>query len=51
MSSISRIEFSPDLSEQVHQRLLDAICNGDLPPGARLLSMYRGSRCCRRCGC
>ncbi len=36
MSSISRIEFAPDLTEQVHQRLLDAICAGDLPPGARL---------------
>lgn len=34
--SISRIELVPDLTEQVHQRLLDAICNGELAPGARL---------------
>jgi DNA-binding GntR family transcriptional regulator len=36
MAFISRIEFSPDLTEQVHQRLLDAICDGDLAPGARI---------------
>ena len=36
MSSISRIEFAPDLTEQVHQRLLNAICDGDLAPGARI---------------
>jgi DNA-binding GntR family transcriptional regulator len=36
MSSISRIEFAPDLTEQVHKRLLDAICEGSLAPGARL---------------
>ncbi|MGH8058817.1 MAG: GntR family transcriptional regulator [Candidatus Entotheonellia bacterium] len=36
MSSISRIEFAPDLTEQVYQRLLDAICDGELAPGARL---------------
>jgi DNA-binding GntR family transcriptional regulator len=36
VSQISRIEFAPDLTEQVHQRLLDAICDGDLAPGARL---------------
>jgi DNA-binding GntR family transcriptional regulator len=36
VSSISRIEFAPDLTEQVHQRLLNAICDGDLAPGARL---------------
>ena len=36
MSSISRIEFAPDLTEQVHQRLLNAICDGGLAPGARL---------------
>lgn len=36
MSSISRIEFAPDLTEQVHQRLLVAICNGDLAPGTRI---------------
>jgi len=36
MRSISRIEFAPDLTEQVHQRLLNAICAGELAPGARL---------------
>ncbi len=36
MSSIRRIEFAPDLTEQVHQRLLMAICNGDLAPGTRI---------------
>ena len=36
MSSISRIECVPDLTEQVYQRLLHAICDGELAPGARL---------------
>ena len=36
MSSISRIECPPNLTEQVYQRLLDAICDGELAPGARL---------------
>lgn len=36
LPTISRIEFAPDLTEQVHQRLLNAICNGDLAPGARI---------------
>ena len=36
MSSIRRIETTPDLTEQVRRRLLDAICAGDLPPGARV---------------
>lgn len=36
MSLISRIEFAPDLTDQVYQRLLNAICNGELGPGARL---------------
>jgi DNA-binding GntR family transcriptional regulator len=36
MGSISRIEVVPDLTEQVHRRLLDAICEGELAPGARL---------------
>lgn len=36
MSGIGRIEFAPDLTEQVHNRLLDAICDGELAPGARL---------------
>lgn len=36
MNSISRIEIVPDLTEQVHRRLLDAICDGELAPNARL---------------
>jgi DNA-binding GntR family transcriptional regulator len=36
MSSLTRIEFSPDLTEQVYRRLLDAIGSGALAPGARL---------------
>ena len=36
MSTITRIESSPDLVEQVRARLLDAICDGSLAPGARL---------------
>jgi DNA-binding GntR family transcriptional regulator len=36
MPSISRIELTPDLTQQVRQRLLDAICAGDLAPGTRL---------------
>jgi DNA-binding GntR family transcriptional regulator len=36
MAALERIEFAPDLTEQVYQRLLDAICSGELPPGARL---------------
>ncbi|HZP87505.1 MAG TPA: GntR family transcriptional regulator [Burkholderiales bacterium] len=36
MATIARIESQPDLTEQVHQRLLTAICDGELPPGARL---------------
>lgn len=36
MSSIRRIEFAPDLTEQVYQRLLNAICDGELAAGARL---------------
>lgn len=36
MSSITRIEFAPDLTERVHQRLLNAICEGQLAPGARI---------------
>jgi DNA-binding GntR family transcriptional regulator len=36
MSAISRIECVPDLTEQVYQRLLHAICEGELVPGARL---------------
>ena len=35
MSSMSRIECAPDLTEQVYQRLLNAICDGELVPGGR----------------
>jgi DNA-binding GntR family transcriptional regulator len=34
--SLSRIACAPDLTEQVYQRLLHAICDGELTPGARL---------------
>jgi DNA-binding GntR family transcriptional regulator len=30
------IETAPDLTEQVYARLLNAICDGELPPGSRL---------------
>ncbi|MCC7547429.1 MAG: GntR family transcriptional regulator [Burkholderiales bacterium] len=36
MNAIARIELAPDLTEQVRQRLLEAICTGDLAPGARV---------------
>jgi len=36
MASLSRIASTPDLTEQVYQRLLYAICDGELVPGARL---------------
>ncbi len=36
MAALERIAFAPDLTEQVYQRLLDAICGGELAPGARL---------------
>ena len=36
MASISPIRLAPDLTEQVYQRLLNAICEGALAPGARL---------------
>lgn len=36
MAVISPIRLAPDLTEQVYQRLLNAICEGDLAPGARL---------------
>ncbi|HYJ19728.1 MAG TPA: GntR family transcriptional regulator [Burkholderiales bacterium] len=36
MASISPIRLAPDLTDQVYQRLLNAICEGDLAPGARL---------------
>ncbi|HVY07355.1 MAG TPA: GntR family transcriptional regulator [Burkholderiales bacterium] len=36
MPSISPISIVPDLTDQVYQRLLNAICEGQLAPGARL---------------
>jgi DNA-binding GntR family transcriptional regulator len=37
MASLSRIASTPDLTEQVYQRLLYAICDGELAPGTRLM--------------
>lgn len=36
IASISPIRLVPDLTDQVYQRLLNAICDGDLAPGTRL---------------
>lgn len=36
MPSLSRIVFTPDLTEQVYQRLLHAIRDGELAPETRL---------------
>ena len=36
MAALSRIAAAPDLTEQVYQRLLHAICDGELAPGVRL---------------
>jgi DNA-binding GntR family transcriptional regulator len=36
MAPLSRIADIPDLTEQVYQRLLHAICDGELAPGVRL---------------
>lgn len=36
MAFLDKIAFVPDLTEQVYTRLLNAICIGDLAPGARL---------------
>ena len=36
MPAIRPIKFAPDLTKQVHQQLLEAICDGALAPGARL---------------
>jgi DNA-binding GntR family transcriptional regulator len=33
---LQRIDLAPDLTDQVYQRLLDAIVRGELAPGARL---------------
>jgi len=30
------IDAAPDLTEQVYERLLNAICDGELPPGSRI---------------
>jgi DNA-binding GntR family transcriptional regulator len=35
-SHLASIESAPDLTEQVYTRLLNAICDGELPPGARI---------------
>ena len=36
MSSLRQIECAPDLTEQVYERLLEAICIGELVPETRL---------------
>lgn len=36
MSQLQGIELAPDLTEQVYERLLNAICSGALAAGARL---------------
>jgi DNA-binding GntR family transcriptional regulator len=36
VASLRGIDFAPDLTEQVYERLLEAICSGALPPQARL---------------
>lgn len=36
MAAITPIRAAPDLTDQVYQRLLNAICEGGLAPGARL---------------
>jgi DNA-binding GntR family transcriptional regulator len=36
MPKLERIDAPPDLSERVYRQLLGAICEGRLPPGARL---------------
>lgn len=35
-AQLIKIDATPDLVERVYQTLLDAICDGSLPPGARL---------------
>jgi DNA-binding GntR family transcriptional regulator len=35
-TALQGIDLAPDLTEQVYDRLLAAICSGALPPGARL---------------
>jgi DNA-binding GntR family transcriptional regulator len=36
MPFLTRIACVPDLTEQIYQRLLHAICHGELAPGVRL---------------
>jgi DNA-binding GntR family transcriptional regulator len=36
ISHLASIESAPDLTEQVYARLLNAICDGELPPGSRI---------------
>ena len=36
MAQLIKLETTPDLVDQVWRALLDAICDGSLPPGARL---------------
>jgi DNA-binding GntR family transcriptional regulator len=36
VSHLASIASAPDLTEQVYERLLGAICDGELPPGSRL---------------
>jgi DNA-binding GntR family transcriptional regulator len=36
MPAVTRLDLAPNLSEQVYERLLEAICEGGLAPGARL---------------
>ena len=43
MPSLRQIEFTPDLTEQVRERLLDAICDGELRPARA--SPRRNWRC------
>ena len=58
MASLSQIASTPDLTEQVYQRLLYAICDGELAParGSRRRiwpqrSASRASPSWRRCVC
>ena len=37
MSSLIQLETAPDLVERVWRVLLDAICEGSLAPGARIM--------------
>ena len=51
MAALSRIVASPDLTEQVYQLLLHAICDGDLASGARLTQEELAvAHCCRAYG-